>query len=93
MINNALKLPLVAFILFLIFLILKLTEIGIVSDWSWWWVTAPMWIAFIIQIIVYSIVFYFLLKKKKQREFSARDFMERLREAQKIQDKQRKKGL
>ncbi len=29
--------------LFLIFLILKLTG---VIDWSWWWVTAPLWIGF-----------------------------------------------
>ena len=28
-------------VLFIVFLILKLTE---VIDWSWWWVTAPLWI-------------------------------------------------
>ena len=28
-------------ILFVVFLVLKLTE---VIDWSWWWVTAPLWI-------------------------------------------------
>lgn len=28
-------------VLFLIFLVLKLTH---VIDWSWWWVTAPLWI-------------------------------------------------
>lgn len=27
-------------LLFLIFLVLKLTN---VIDWSWWWVTAPIW--------------------------------------------------
>lgn len=26
---------------FIVFLVLKLTE---VIDWSWWWVTAPLWI-------------------------------------------------
>lgn len=31
-----------AFILFLIFLVLKLTG---TIDWSWWWVTAPLWIS------------------------------------------------
>lgn len=31
-------------ILFLIFLVLKLT--GYIG-WSWWWVTAPMWIVFV----------------------------------------------
>lgn len=29
---------------FLIFLTLKLAEIGPVATWSWWWVTAPLWI-------------------------------------------------
>ncbi len=28
-------------VLFLIFLVLKLT--GVIA-WSWWWVTAPLWI-------------------------------------------------
>lgn len=27
--------------LFIVFLVLKLTE---TIDWSWWWVTAPLWI-------------------------------------------------
>lgn len=30
--------------LFLVFLVLKLAEIGAVAHWSWWWVTAPLWI-------------------------------------------------
>ena len=28
---------------FLVFLVLKLAEIGPVATWSWWWVTAPLW--------------------------------------------------
>lgn len=28
-------------ILFVVFLVLKLTH---VIDWSWWWVSAPLWI-------------------------------------------------
>jgi len=31
-------------ILFLIFLTLKLAGIGIVANWSWWWVFSPLWI-------------------------------------------------
>lgn len=31
-------------VLFLIFLTLKLAEVGPVADWSWWWVTSPLWI-------------------------------------------------
>jgi len=40
-------------VLFLIFLTLKLAEIGPVQYWSWWWVTAPLWIplAFVLLII------------------------------------------
>jgi hypothetical protein len=28
---------------FIVFLVLKLAEIGPVAEWSWWWVTAPLW--------------------------------------------------
>lgn len=31
-------------LLFLLFLGLKLGEVGQVADWSWWWVTSPLWI-------------------------------------------------
>lgn len=36
-------------VLFLVFLVLKLTK---VIDWSWWWVTAPLWIPVIIVILI-----------------------------------------
>ena len=36
-------------ILFVVFLILKLT--GYI-DWLWWWVTAPLWIPFAIAMII-----------------------------------------
>jgi hypothetical protein len=32
-------------ILFVIFVVLKLTDL---IDWSWWWVTAPVWIPLLI---------------------------------------------
>ena len=35
-------------ILFIVFLILKLTN---VIDWSWWWITSPLWIGAILAII------------------------------------------
>ena len=45
---------------FLIFLVLKLCK---VIDWSWWWVTAPLWIPvaivcgiFIITCVVIAII-------------------------------------
>ena len=48
-------------ILFLIFLVLKLTK---QIDWSWWWVTSPIWIIFLIAwvLIINSLVLSFVLK-------------------------------
>ena len=36
-------------VLFLIFLILKLTDN---IDWSWWWVTSPLWIPAVFVIVI-----------------------------------------
>ena len=36
-------------LLFITFLVLKLTQ---VIDWSWWWITAPLWIPLALGIIV-----------------------------------------
>lgn len=41
-------------LLFLLFLGLKL---GHVIDWSWWWVTAPLWGGTAIAIAVFIIIF------------------------------------
>lgn len=40
-------------ILFVVFLILKLT--GNI-DWSWWWVTSPLWIPIVIVLVFLVIV-------------------------------------
>ena len=40
-------------VLFIVFLILKLTNN---IDWSWWWVTSPLWIGLAIVIAVLLIV-------------------------------------
>jgi hypothetical protein len=40
-------------ILFLIFLTLKL--VGTI-DWSWWWVTAPLWGGFLLGMLVFGSV-------------------------------------
>lgn len=44
-------------ILFVVFLILKLTK---VIAWSWWWVTAPLWIpiGFWLFIILLCLLFF-----------------------------------
>lgn len=31
---------------FLLFMVLKLTGQTMVADWSWWWVTSPLWLPF-----------------------------------------------
>ena len=55
-------------ILFLIFLTLKLAEVGPVAKWSWWWVTSPLWIPLalvgvIVAIAVGIVVIAHKLKK------------------------------
>ena len=31
-------------VVFMIFLVLKLSGVGMVATWSWWWVVSPLWI-------------------------------------------------
>ena len=38
---------------FIVFLVLKLCN---VIDWSWWWVTAPLWIPFAIGVVILLII-------------------------------------
>ena len=50
--NKTVKVELVGgpgFLLFLVFLVLKLCK---VIEWSWWWVTAPLWIPLGIAIVI-----------------------------------------
>jgi len=47
-------------ILFLIFMVLKLTNY---IDWSWWWITAPLWIPIVIIGIVGLIAIYYINNK------------------------------
>lgn len=53
-------------LLFLVFLVLKLTN---VIDWSWWWVTAPLWIPLACVVAVFiicaSVVFIATSPRKK----------------------------
>jgi hypothetical protein len=44
-------------LMFLIFMTLKLTS---VIDWSWWWVTAPLWGGF--ALIFFIVVIIALIK-------------------------------
>lgn len=50
-------------LMFCIFLVFKLADIGIVSTWSWWYVTAPLWgplalgLAIFILYVIIKIIF------------------------------------
>lgn len=56
----------VGFILFVVFLVLKLT--GTIS-WSWWWVTAPLWggVALAIIFVLVGIVLLVIAEKRKAK--------------------------
>lgn len=58
-------------VLFLIFLVLKLCK---VIDWSWWWVTAPLWISAIIVVLLFTGLFihYHLEETKEERYLKKR---------------------
>ncbi|MBD5374339.1 MAG: hypothetical protein HDR77_02530 [Bacteroides sp.] len=69
-------------LLFCIFLTLKLCK---VIDWSWWWVTAPLWGIFAIAFIVVFCQAY--AEQKKRKALSAKSgWMRRLKEVQKEQE-------
>ena len=40
-------------VLFLVFLVLKLTG---TIDWSWWWITSPIWIPLALGIVILGII-------------------------------------
>jgi hypothetical protein len=39
-------------LLLVAFIVLKLAKIGVVADWSWWWVMSPFWIPLCIWLIL-----------------------------------------
>lgn len=43
-------------ILFLIFLTLKLAEIGPVAHWSWLWIFSPLWLPLVLMGVIMLIV-------------------------------------
>lgn len=43
-------------ILFLIFLTLKLANVGRVATWSWWWVTSPLWLPVTIVLTISALI-------------------------------------
>lgn len=59
-------------ILFIVFLVLKLT--GHI-DWSWWWITAPVWVPVVVcatlllsaAIAYVAAILYFNIRKRRRR--------------------------
>lgn len=49
-------------ILFIVFLILKLTNH---IDWSWWWVTSPLWIGAGLFFVIFIIGVILIVLKDK----------------------------
>jgi hypothetical protein len=50
-------------VLFLVFLVLKLT--GNI-DWSWWWVTSPLWIPLVLGVVIISIIGFIAIALNKK---------------------------
>lgn len=42
----------VAGLLGVIFVVLKILDVKPIGDWSWWWVTSPFWIGFVIVAVI-----------------------------------------
>lgn len=49
-------------LLFLVLLVLKLTE---VIAWSWWWVTAPLWGGFVFVVVAYLVAAVIVYKANR----------------------------
>ena len=58
-------------VLFLIFLVLKLCN---VIDWSWWWVTSPLWISAILYVLILTgvLIYYYRQDTACERELKKR---------------------
>jgi hypothetical protein len=51
-------------LLFITFLVLKLTG---VINWSWWWVTAPLWIPAGLFVIILIVIAFIATGPKRRR--------------------------
>jgi hypothetical protein len=49
-------------VLFLVFLVLKLTDN---IDWSWWWVTSPLWIPLLLAVVIGGIGVLIITNRNK----------------------------
>lgn len=54
-------------LLTLIFIGLKLAEVGIVAGWSWWAVLSPMWIPALAGIVLFTLIMLVYAARKVWR--------------------------
>lgn len=52
-------------LLAIVFIGLKLGEVGVVASWSWWWVLSPLW-APLALVVVVALTFYLGEAVRKQ---------------------------
>ena len=64
--NNNGAASLLLTLVFVVFLVLKLAEIGAVANWSWWAVTSPLWapIVIVLGLTVIALLLRVLFSKK-----------------------------
>lgn len=59
------------------FIVLKLTK---VIDWAWIWVLSPLWIGFILVILIFCGLFFIVTKKPKRTPMIKSKWEQRLEE-------------
>lgn len=59
-------------LLLLTFIVLKLTK---VIDWSWWWVTAPVWGTFVV-VFIYVLISEIIKATESPEQKAARNLRE-----------------
>lgn len=64
-------------LLFITFLVLKLTH---VIDWSWWWITAPLWGPSLLVAIVVLVPLVLIVRADRKRKRLWRRLRKRLAE-------------
>lgn len=53
-------------VLTVVFIVLKLC--GVIS-WSWWWILSPLWIGFIIGVLILAgVIIYYVLDARKYKK-------------------------
>lgn len=52
-------------LLTIVFIIMKLAGIGVVANWTWWWVLSPLWIGWCLIIVLVLLGIIITTRSKK----------------------------